>query len=280
MQRYMEKMMLDMDLRGMSESTCESYIRRTAIFIKDIEKDVEVIKPEDIRNYVIYLKHDKKLSLGTINAYISAFKFFYSITLEKEWDANKVPRMRGYQTFPVVLSKDEVFEIIDSIINLKHKAILMTIYGSGLRVSEVAKLKVKDIDSRNMQIFIRKSKNRSDRYAILSNNNLEILRKYWLECGKPEDWLFPGRAEGAHIHVKTIKNLVLKLKDRLNIKKEISAHTFRHCFATHLLEADVQLTHIQHLMGHKTVKSTMRYLHMTSKAMMNIKSPLDDCEVD
>jgi site-specific recombinase XerD len=154
----------------------------------------------------------------------------------------------------------------------------MTIYGSGLRVSEVAKLKVSDIDSRNMQIHIHKSKNKSDRYAILSKKNLDILRKYWLECGKPKDWMFPGINEGEHISVKTIKNLVIRLKNKLNITKNISAHTFRHCFATHLLEADVQLTHIQHLMGHRSIKSTIRYLHMTSKAMMNIKSPLDDCE--
>jgi site-specific recombinase XerD len=277
-QKYFEKMMIDIDLRGMSEATAEAYLRRVAIFIKHINKPIEDITPEDIRNYVIYLKQDKKLSLGTINAYISAFKFFFSITLEKNWDEVKVPRMKGYNSFPAVLSKDEVLEIIDSVTNLKHKAILMTIYGSGLRVSEVARLKVSDIDSRNMQIHIHKSKNKSDRYAILSKKNLDILRKYWLECGKPKDWMFPGINEGEHISVKTIKNLVIRLKNKLNITKNISAHTFRHCFATHLLEADVQLTHIQHLMGHRSIKSTIRYLHMTSKAMMNIKSPLDDCE--
>ena len=196
--------------------------------------------------------------------------------MKNEWDAKKVPRMRGYNPFPAVLSKGEVFEIIDSITNLKHKAILMTIYGSGLRVSEVANLKVSDIDSRNMQIHVHKSKNKNDRYAILTNKDLEILRKYWLECGKPKDWLFPGINKDEHINVKTIKNLVLKLKAKLKITKNISAHTFRHSFATHLLEADVQLTHIQHLMGHKSIKSTICYLHMTSKAMMNIKSPVDD----
>lgn len=276
MEKYFEKMMMDMDLRGMSYATREAYLRRVGIFIKNIGKEIETVTLEDVRNYVIYLKYDKKLSLGTINAYISAFKFFFSITLEKNWDEKKVPRMRGYTSLPTVLSKEEVLEIIDSITNLKHKAILMTIYGSGLRVSEVAKLKVSDIDSRNMQILVRQSKNKSDRYAILSQKNLDVLRKYWLEYGKPKDWLFSGINEGEHVHVKTIKNLVIRLRDRLNITKNISAHTFRHCFATHLLEANVQLMHIQHLMGHKTIKSTVRYLHMTSKAMMNIKSPLDE----
>lgn len=276
MQEYLEKMQLDMALRNMSRTTIDSYVKRVEVFLRDTKKEVDKITPDDIRNYVIYLLESKKLSVGTINGYISAFKFFYDITLEKDWDRRKVPHMRGYKSIPVVLSKEEVFEIIDSIKNLKHKAILTLMYGSGLRVSEVVRLKVSDIDSKNMQIFIRKSKNRSDRYAILSTASLELLRTYWIRCGKPRQWLFTGNKSDKPINVKTIKNLVLKLKDKFGISKRISAHTFRHCFATHLLENGVQLTHIQHLMGHNCFQSTAKYLHMTSKAMMNIKSPLDD----
>lgn len=272
-------MITDMELRGMTQSTQEAYIRRTKSFIQDVNKDITAITPDQIREYIIYLKDTKKLCFGTINAYISAIKFWFSITLGKDWDSRKVPRMRGYKSLPAVLSKDEVFEIIDSITNLKHKSILMTMYGSGLRVSEVAKLKVCDIDGRNHQILIRNSKNKSDRLAILSQSNLEVLRKYWQTCGKPKVWLFPGAKDDEHINVKSIKNLVIKLKNKLKLRKDISAHTFRHCFATHLLEANVQLPYIQQLLGHKSIKSTTRYLHMTSKAMMNIKSPLDDLEV-
>jgi len=279
MQKFLDKMRTDMELRNMSQNTIEGYLRRVQVFLRDTHVENDNISIEDIRNYIICLKQDKKLSLGTINAYVSALKFFYDITLEKDWNHRKVPRMRGYKSLPAVLSKDEVFEVIDSIKNLKHKAILMTMYGSGLRVSEVANLKVSDIDSKNLQIFVRQSKNRSDRYAILSKTNLELLRTYWLKCGKPKDWLFPGNQPDKPIHVKTIKNLVLKVKGRLGISKKISAHTFRHAFATHLLENGVQLTHIQHLMGHKCFQSTTKYLHMTSKAMMNVKSPLDHDEV-
>lgn len=279
MQEYLDKMRTDMELRNMSQITIQSYIKRVQLFLFNIQKNISKISIEDIRNYVLYLKQDKKLSIGTINAYISALKFFYDITLQKEWDSRRVPRMRGYKSLPIVLSNDEVLRVIHSIKNLKHKAILMTMYGSGLRVSEVAHLKVNDIDSKNLQIFIRQSKNNSDRYAILSRTNLELLRTYWLKCGKPRDWLFPGETPDKPINVKTIKNLVLKVKDRLRLTKKISAHTFRHCFATHLLENGVHLTHIQHLMGHKSFRSTTKYLHMTSKAMMNIKSPLDCGEV-
>jgi len=269
-------MRTDLELRGITPSTQEAYLRRIKSFLDFTNKDVSDIQMNDFRAFVIFLKDEKKLSYGTINAYISPLKFFFSITLDKEWNDKVVPRMRGYKSFPIVLSKEEVFEIINSVDNLKHKAILMLMYGSGLRVSEVAKLKVSDIDSKNFQILIRESKNKSDRYAILSQKCLELLRVYWVECGKPKDWLFPGSSEGEHIHPKTIKNLMINLRNRLNIKKSISPHTLRHCFATHLLESNVQLLHIQQMMGHKSIKSTTRYLHMTSKAMMNIKSPLDE----
>ena len=279
MQEYLDKMQIDMELRNMSQTTIESYIKRVEVFLRHSQIPIPNITPDDFRAYVMYLMQDKKLSSGTINNYISAFKFLYDITLEKEWDKRKVPYMRGYKSLPAVLSKEEVFEIINSIKNLKHKAILMLMYGSGLRVSEAVKLKVSDIDSKNSQIFISKSKNRSDRYSILSKTNLELLRTYWLSFGKPKEWLFPGSNPKEHINVKSVKNLVLKIKKNLGITKRISAHTFRHCFATHLLEDGTQLTHIQQLLGHNCLKSTSKYLHMTSKAMMNIKSPLDSKEV-
>jgi integrase/recombinase XerD len=279
MQEYLKKMQLDMELRNMAKSTIASYIKRVEVFLRDTSKAVNEIIPEDIRNYVIQLLKVRKLSAGTINQYITAIKFFYDITLEKAWDNRKVPYLRGYKSLPAVLSKEEVLEVINSIKNLKHKAILMIMYGSGLRVGEVARLKVKDIDSKNFQIFIPKSKNGSDRYAILSKTNLEFLRTYWLKCGKPKEWLFPGSIPDEHINVKSIKNLVLKIKIKLGITKKISAHTFRHAFATHLLEDGVQLTHIQQLLGHNCLQSTSKYTHMTSKAMMNIKSPLDFHEV-
>lgn len=268
-------MLIDMDLHCLAEATQEGYLRRTKIFLREVSKEPETINMEDIKKYILHLKNDKKLSLGTINAYISGIKFFYTISLRKDWDEKKVPRMRGYQSFPVVLSKEEVFEILDSVSNLKHRAVLSLMYGSGLRVSEVVKLKVCDIDSKNFQIKIRQSKNKSDRYAILPEYTLVLLREYWKQFNKPKDWLFCGANLNEHYHVKSVKNLVIKIRDRLQIQKKISAHTFRHAFATHLLEDDVQLVNIQHMMGHKSLSTTTRYLHMTSKTMMNIKSPIE-----
>jgi integrase/recombinase XerD len=276
MRNKINDMITDMNLQGISPSTQESYLRRVNAFLEFTKKDIEDIQITDIRKYIIHLNDEKKLSSGTINAYISGLKFLFVTTLGRDWDKRIVPRMKGYKPCPAVLSKEEVFKIIDSINNIKYKAILTTIYGSGLRVSEVARLKVSDIDSKNFQILIRQTKNKRDRYAILSKRNLKLLRTYWLQCGRPKDWLFPGKNLGEHISVKSIKNFVLKLKTKLELKKNISAHTFRHCFATHLLESGVQLPHIQQLLGHSSIKTTVKYLHLTSKAMMDIKSPLDE----
>ena len=276
MHKYITNMQADMDLHCLSDATQEAYLRRAGIFLQHVNKDITEIGMDDIRKYILYLKNIKKLCFGTVNAYISAIKFFYTITIGKDWDERKVPRMRGYKPMPSIMSKEEVFEILDSITNLKHRAIITLMYGSGLRVSEVVRLKTSDIDSRNYQIRIEQSKNKWDRYAILPEYTLELLREYWLKCGKPRYWLFPGANSNEHYHVKSVKNLVLKLKHKLHIRKKISAHTFRHCFATHLLEDDVQLANIQHLMGHRSIVTTTRYLHMTSKTMMNIKSPIEN----
>jgi integrase/recombinase XerD len=272
---YILKMKTDMDMHSLSNATQEGYLRRVDTFLHDIKKDVNNISMDDIREYIIYLKDTKNLCFGTINAYISAIKFFYTITLEKDWDKRKVPRMRGYKPLPAVMSKEEIFEILNIIDNLKHRTIITLMYGSGLRVSEVVRLKTSDIDSRNHQIIIRQSKNKSDRYAILPEYTLQLLREYWMKCGKPKDWLFPGTNPSVHYNVKSVKNLVIRLREKLNIQKRISAHTFRHCFATHLLEDNVQLANIQHLMGHKSIITTTRYLHMTSKTKMGIRSPIE-----
>lgn len=173
--------------------------------------------------------------------------------------------------------------ILDATSNLKHKAFLALMYGSGLRVSEVAKLRISDICSRTMRVRIVDAKHGTDRYTILSDTALEILRKYFkvyfsLISYKSDDWLFPGRDHGKHISIKTIKNTIIKIRDRLCLDNKISSHTLRHCFATHSLENGVDPVFIQQMLGHKRLQSTLTYLHMTSKSLMGVKSPLDICD--
>ncbi len=283
MNKYDKEIELYFELKGSPDSSKESYLRRMKAFIKFLEKnqkDIENFTVSDIQQYILYLKKEKGLSAGTINNYISAIRFFYTYVLNKEWNSIKVPRMRRPHKLPLVIPKQDVLAILDQVTNLKHKAILALIYSSGLRVSEVARLRICDICSKSMTIRVDNAKHGTDRYTILSTTALTLLREYFKSylsstgCST-NDWLFPGQKEGEHIHVKTIKNTMLKLRDRLQLDKRVSAHTLRHCFATHALEDGVEPVFIQQLLGHKSFNTTSVYLRMTSKNLMGTKSPLD-----
>jgi Site-specific recombinase XerD len=283
MNGYEQEINLYFELKDTPASSRESYFRRINAFTLFIQKDnkcLENITERDIQQYILYLKKEKGLSPGTINNYISAIRFFYTYVLDKEWNPKKVPRMKRKNNFPVIPPKEDVLNLLDATSNLKHKAILALLYGSGLRVGEVAQLKIRDICSKTMRVRVENAKHDTNRYTILSDTALEVLRKYFREYFtsvgyKLDDWLFPGQAEGEHITVKTIKNTVIRLRERLQLDPKISAHTLRHCFSTHALENRVEPVFIQEMLGHKRLQTTLAYLHMTSKSLMGIKSPLD-----
>lgn len=285
MNNYRHDLELFFELKGTPESSQESYRRRIRAYVEYIEsrsKDVEEASVSDIQQYILYLKRERKLSPGTINNYIAGVKFFYTHILGKEWDKKKIPLMKRPRYFPVIPPKEEILEILSAASNLKHKAILVLIYGSGLRVSEAARLRIGDICSKTMRVRVEGAKHDTNRYTILSNTALEILRayfkKYYVDKGigySSEDWLFQGQKDGEHIHVKTIKNTIIRIKEQLKVNPMISAHTLRRCFATHLLEDGVDPVYIQQMLGHKRLQTTVAYLHMTSKSLMGVKSPLD-----
>jgi integrase/recombinase XerD len=286
MKQYDQEIELYFELKGTPDSSRESYRRRMRAFLSFMEernKSILDMELTDVQDYILYLKKKKELSAGTINNYISAIKFFYTYILDKEWNSRKVPRMKRIQSFPVVPSKEDVLSLIHSTENLKHKAILYLMYGSGLRVSEVARLKISDICSKTMRIRVDHAKHSTNRYTILSDTALKVLREYFRNyfsttSYKPNDWLFPGQDPNNHINVKTIKNTMIKLRDKLELDSNISAHTLRHCFSTHALEDGVDPVFIQQLLGHSRLQTTTRYMHMTSKSLMGIKSPLDVVE--
>lgn len=283
MNHYEQEINLYFDLKGTPESSRESYFRRIqgfVTYILDQHKCVEDITERDIQQYILYLKKKRGLSAGTINNYISAVKLLYTFVLNKDWNPRKIPRMKRLRTFPVIPPKQDVLTILAITTNLKHKAILGLIYGSGLRVSEVAKLKISDICSKTMRVRVDQAKHGTNRYTILSEVALDVLRTYFRayfpsKSYNLDDWLFSGQNRSEHIHVKTIKNTLIKLRNRLQLDPTISAHTLRHCFATHALEDGVDPVFIQQMLGHKRLQSTLIYLHMTSKSLMGIKSPLD-----
>lgn len=287
MSQYEQDIELYFELRGTPESSRESYWRRMRAFLAFLQernKPIHEINERDIQQYILYLKKEKNLSSGSINNYISAIKFFYTYVLDKEWNSRKIPRMKRIQKFPVIPTKEEILTLLHSTENLKHKAILFLMYGSGLRVSEVARLKISDICSKTMRIRVDKAKHNTNRYTILSDSALKVLREYFRDNFPPNtyqlnDWLFPGRNPRNHYNVKSIKNTMIKLRDKLELDCNISAHTLRHCFATHSLEDGVDPVFIQQLLGHKKLQTTTAYTHMTSKSLMGIKSPLDAKEV-
>ena len=285
MKNYIDDIDIYFELSGKPESSRESYKRRIARFIKFIEecdRTINDLSESDIQQFILHLIREKHVGSGTVNNYITAVKFFYTHTLDKEWNNRKIPRMKRVKKLPVIPLREDILRLISSASNLKHKSILSILYGSGLRVGEAAKLKIKDINSRRMTIRVESAKHGTSRYSILSENTLNILREYFriyflrkYGSYSMEDWLFPGHKRENHINTKSIKNLIIKLRDKLHLDPGISAHTMRHAFATHSLEDGTGIAYIQQLLGHKSLNTTAEYLHMTSKSMMNVVSPLD-----
>lgn len=280
----MERVKNNLKMSGLKEETCKSHTLRIQVFLRWFTGNAKEVSLEDVKEFLRHIRYDRNYSIGTVNCYRSSLKYFYEMVLEKQFLDKKVPRLRGYKPIPSVLSKEEVLEFISKVRNDMYRVILITMYSSGLRVGEVVQLKVKDIDSKRMQIYITKGKNGHARYAILSEKNLHELRSYVKRHKKRygyefamDDFLFPSPYfKGNHISSKTIKNNILKTAKRINLSKKITSHTLRHSFATHLLESGVDLFHIKELLGHRCIQSTSIYLHLSSLSNLGVKSPLDE----
>ena len=243
-------------------------------FVRHFKKTPLELTEREIREYLHYLTHDKKLSHSYVNCAYSALKFFYTITLNREWDIRKLPRLKKESKLPIVLSPKEINAIFSVTSNLKHKAILMTIYSAGLRVSEAVHLKVSDIDSQRMQIRIRSGKGNKDRYCMLSQTALEILRRYW-HAYQPVNWLFPSASKDQPLSTRSIQRVFRQSLEQSGIHKAASVHSLRHSFSTHLLELGTDIYSIQKLMGHSNIKTTSIYIHVQEQKVLNIISPLD-----
>ena len=200
-------------------------------------------------------------------------KFYYERVLGGQRKIYLVERPRREKTLPEVLSEQEIVTVIRQIENIKHKAIVLLIYSAGLRLSEVVNLRIKDIDSERMNVFVQQAKGRKDRYTLLSKKVLPVLRDYFKEY-KPKEWLFEG-AKGRQYSVSSVQTIVKDAYAKAGIKKKVSTHTLRHSFGTHLLENGTDLRYIQSLMGHNSSKTTEIYTHITTKGFDQIQNPLD-----
>jgi integrase/recombinase XerD len=275
-----KRMLEDMQLRNFSAETQRSYIHYIADYAMYFKASPDQLGPEAVREYQLYLTNERKMSPESVNCFTSAAKFLYLTTLELPWSERHFVRSHVPSRLPVVLSSLEVIRFFQAVGILKHRAVLMTCYGAGLRVSEAVSLKVSDIDSQRMVIRIQQGKGAKDRYAMLSTRLLAMLREYFRRLRPQGPWLFPGHKPHRHITPSTVQEICRQAAQLSGIDKKVTAHTLRHSFATHLLENGEDIRVIQVLLGHARIDTTARYTRVTTHKISATTSPLDNLPQD
>lgn len=273
--RLRARMIEDMTIRGFAAKTQVDYVRCVKRFAAFLGRAPDTATPEEIRRFQFALREDG-MSPFAINAIVSALRFFFKVTLGRPDIDRWTQFVREPSRLPVILAQEEVARLIDCAPGpvLKYKAVLSVAYGAGLRVSEVAALKISDIDSERMLIHIEQAKGKKDRYVMLSPSLLELLRDWWREA-RPVFWMFPGRTPGQHMTSRQINRAVHAAADLAGIDKKVTPHTLRHSFATHLLEGDIDVRIIQALLGHSKLDMTAHYTRVATTTIRNVMSPLD-----
>lgn len=269
-----QRMLEDLRIRNYCPSTVTCYIRAVAQFAKHFNQSPDLLGPDQIRSWQLYLLNEKRFKLPSYIQAISGLRFFYRTTLNSRIDIERIPLPRYESKLPAILSKEEVKAMLEAPKNLGHRAILATMYGAGLRVSEVANLKVRDLDGDRKVIWIRGGKGRKDRQVMLPNTLREALAAYW-RWKRPTEWFFPGGKPNRPISQKAIFLACRKAARTAGIAKPVHPHSLRHAFATHLLEDGANLLVIQTLLGHRSLKTTARYLHLAASTIRSTKSPIE-----
>jgi integrase/recombinase XerD len=281
---HLRKMMLEeLQRRNYSQHTTRCYIRTVEDFARRFNRSPDRLGPRHIREYQAELFQKRKLSPGTVRRSLSALRFFYTKTLNKAWSLAETPYPKKVFHLPSILSQEEVARLIDAAHPRLHRTLLITLYATGMRNAELTHLKVSDIDSQRMVIHIQGGKGRRDRDVMLSAKLLEELRAHWHRLRpKPNTWLFPGNRHhrgNQPIDTKTTWYACKQAALRAGLKKAVHPHTLRHCFATHLLEAGADLRTIQILLGHRDLKETTIYLHLSERHLHATASPLDSLQL-
>lgn len=272
-----QRMLEDLRVRNYSPRTQAIYIQHVARFAAHFGRSPDQLGKEEIRSYLVQLVEVRRVSWSWFNQAVCALRFFYRVTLDRGDIVPDIPYPRKSKRLPVVLSTDEVARLLSAVRHPKHRAVLSTIYAAGLRLSEALTLKVSDIDSERMVITVRQGKGRKDRTVMLSPQLLELLRSYAREV-RPQDWLFPGSRPDQPLHPTAVQRVCVRARAAAGLVKRASAHTLRHSFATHLLEAGTDLRLIQTLLGHQSVTTTAIYTHVSAQRLQNTPSPFDRLE--
>src|SRR5216684_2113383 len=276
-------MLEELQRRNYAETTIDCYLRTVEDFSRHFHCSPDRLGPRHIREYQAELFQKRKFSPNTVAQRLAALRFFYTKTLKKAWSIEETPYPKKAVHLPTILSQEEVALLIDAARPPLHRTLLMALYATGLRRAELARLKVSDVDSKRMVIHVRSGKGRKDRDVMLSPKLLEALREHWRGLQrKPSAWLFPGNrwhTGDTPIDTKVVWNACKEAAQRAGLQKDVHPHTLRHCFATHLLEAGADLRTIQILLGHRDLKETTIYLHLSQRHLHATASPLDSLQL-
>jgi site-specific recombinase XerD len=270
-----DKMLNDMQLKGFAETTQKEYLLRAKHFAAYFMRSPSEMGAKEVREYLLYLVNDKKVGSGTHRMYVAALKFLYSTTLGRPEEVAEIPWPRVPKTLPDILSAEEIERLLGCVRSIKHRAIMMTEYGAGLRISEACSLQIQDIDSARMMIHVRQGKGSKDRYVMLSVCLLAALRYYWAVVKPLGPFLFEGDRPGQPITPSGARWGLRKAVKSSGLQKRVTPHSLRHAFATHLLEGGTNIRTIQRLLGHSSIQTTARYTFVSEDEIRNTPSPLD-----
>ena len=267
-------MIEDMKLRGLTPCTQATYLEAVKVLARHYNSRLDEITKEQVRDFLIYLLDSKGYAKSTYKVYLSAIKFLYLNTLDRQWRFLPLARANPEKKLPIVLSREEVWSLLDLVRRDKPRMSLMLMYTCGLRVSEAVHLRVRDIDSQRMVLWVRKGKGGKDRSVPLSSYTLAQLRAYWLKY-RPKKWLFPSEHSISAITKSCVQRCLTATLRRSNIHKNVNCHTLRHSYATHLVEAGVHLRMIQSLLGHKCISSTFIYIHLSQSTKVDAQTKIN-----
>ena len=269
-----QRLLEDMQMRNLSPHTQLAYVSAVARFARYHNRSPEQLGTEEVRAFLLHLVRECHAAPSTYNLARCALRFFYRVTLGRECVPDRIVCQKERKRLPVVLSREEVRQLFAAAGRLRTRAMLMTLYGSGVRAGELARLKVSDVDSQRMTIRVGQGKGGKDRYVMLAQSLLTVLREYWLAC-RPRDWLFPSKGGAEPLLGPNIYRICRVAGRRAGLSKKVSPHTLRHTFATHLLEAGTDIRTIQALLGHRSLRTTALYTYVSLERVKAVKSPLD-----
>lgn len=270
-----DRMVEDLKLRRYKPSTCSHYLRAARAFVAYHRRPPQEMGIEEVRAFLLHLQASGEVKPPTQHVYVAGIKFLYAVTLGRPEVAIAIPWPKVPKTLPTILSGTEVEALLEAIPSITYRTIVLTAYGAGLRIDEVCSLRVEDIDSKRNLIHIREGKHGRDRYVMLGSRVLFALRTYWRSTRPEGPFLFPGHKPGSVVSHEAVRKALRRAAEHCKILKRVTPHVLRHSFATHLLELGADIRVIQALLGHQSIRTTVRYTHVSQAHLARTQSPAD-----